>query len=88
MAGKAYARQLRAHPLRTKAVTSGVLAGCSDAVAQKIAGARKLQLRRLLLITVPTTATTAVFASSVSLLALVYCLIHARVPRVSFTNQG
>jgi hypothetical protein len=60
MAGQAYARQLRAHPLRTKAVTSGVLAGCSDAVAQKIAGARKLQLRRLLLITVPTTATTIV----------------------------
>ncbi|XP_047058419.1 peroxisomal membrane protein PMP22-like [Lolium rigidum] len=51
MAGEAYMRQLRAHPLLTKAVTSGVLAGCSDAIAQKIAGARKLQLRRLLVIT-------------------------------------
>ena len=52
MAGEAYMRQLRAHPLRTKAVTSGVLAGCSDVVAQKIAGAGRLQLRRLLLIMV------------------------------------
>jgi hypothetical protein len=52
MAGQAYMRQLQAHPLRTKAITSGVLAGCSDAVAQKISGASKLQLRRLLLIAV------------------------------------
>ncbi|XP_062190995.1 peroxisomal membrane protein PMP22-like isoform X3 [Phragmites australis] len=50
MAGQAYMRQLQAHPLRTKAITSGVLAGCSDAVAQKISGVTKLQLRRLLLI--------------------------------------
>ncbi|KQJ94720.1 peroxisomal membrane protein PMP22 [Brachypodium distachyon] len=50
MAGEAYMKQLRAHPLRTKAITSGVLAGCSDAVAQKISGVKKLQLRRLLLI--------------------------------------
>jgi peroxisomal membrane protein 2/protein Mpv17 len=64
MAGEAYMRQLRAHPLRTKAVTSGVLAGCSDAIAQKIAGAKKLQLRRLLLITVPATATATLFCSS------------------------
>ncbi|VAI27673.1 unnamed protein product [Triticum turgidum subsp. durum] len=45
-------RQLSKHPLRTKAITSGVLAGCSDAVAQKISGVKKLQLRRLLLIMV------------------------------------
>ncbi|XP_020700827.1 peroxisomal membrane protein PMP22 [Dendrobium catenatum] len=45
-----YLRQLKLHPLRTKAITSGVLAGCSDAVAQKISGIKKLQLRRLLLI--------------------------------------
>lgn len=50
MAGQAYMRQLRAHPLRTKAITSGVLVGCSDAVAQSISGVKKLQLRRLLLI--------------------------------------
>uniref|UniRef100_A0A804NPB1 Peroxisomal membrane protein PMP22 n=1 Tax=Zea mays TaxID=4577 RepID=A0A804NPB1_MAIZE len=50
MAGQAYMKQLQAHPLRTKAITSGVLAGCSDAVAQKISGVSKLQLRRLLLI--------------------------------------
>jgi peroxisomal membrane protein 2 len=53
MAGQAYMRQLQAHPLRTKAITSGVLAGCSDAVAQKISSVTKLQLRRLLLIAVP-----------------------------------
>jgi peroxisomal membrane protein 2/protein Mpv17 len=52
MAGQAYMKQLQTHPLRTKAITSGVLAGCSDAVAQKISGVTKLQLRRLLLIAV------------------------------------
>ncbi|KAG0447761.1 hypothetical protein HPP92_028154 [Vanilla planifolia] len=45
-----YLEQLRRHPLRTKAITSGVLAGCSDAIAQKISGIKKLQIRRLLLI--------------------------------------
>lgn len=45
-----YLLQLQLHPLRTKAITSGVLAGCSDAIAQKISGVKKLQLRRLLLI--------------------------------------
>ncbi|XP_047072150.1 peroxisomal membrane protein PMP22-like [Lolium rigidum] len=49
-AGQAYMKQLGAHPLRTKAITSGVLAGCSDVVAQKISGAKKLQFRRVLLI--------------------------------------
>lgn len=35
-----------------QAITSGVLAGCSDVIAQKISGVKKLQLRRLLLIMV------------------------------------
>lgn len=35
-----------------QAITAGVLAGCSDAIAQKISGTKKLQLRRLLLIMV------------------------------------
>ncbi|KAK1284143.1 Peroxisomal membrane protein PMP22 [Acorus calamus] len=45
-----YLQQLQKHPLRTKAVTAGVLAGFSDAVAQKISGIKRLQLRRLLLV--------------------------------------
>ncbi|XP_010551679.1 PREDICTED: peroxisomal membrane protein PMP22 [Tarenaya hassleriana] len=45
-----YLIQLQAHPLRTKAITAGVLAGCSDAIAQKISGVKKLQFRRLLLL--------------------------------------
>ncbi|KAK9083122.1 hypothetical protein Scep_029593 [Stephania cephalantha] len=49
-AWRKYLLQLQTHPLRTKAITSGVLAGCSDVAAQKISGIRKLQLRRLLLI--------------------------------------
>ncbi|GLT99328.1 hypothetical protein SLE2022_167710 [Rubroshorea leprosula] len=49
-AWRKYLIQLQAHPLRTKAITSGVLAGFSDLVAQKISGIKKLQLRRLLLI--------------------------------------
>ncbi|PIA45472.1 hypothetical protein AQUCO_01700775v1 [Aquilegia coerulea] len=47
---KNYLHQLQVHPLRTKAITAGVLAGCSDATAQKLSGIKKLQLRRLLLI--------------------------------------
>lgn len=58
MAGQAYMRQVQTHPLRTKAITSGVLAGCSDAVAQKISGVTKLRLRRLLLIAVRFSANT------------------------------
>ncbi|XP_062150018.1 peroxisomal membrane protein PMP22 [Alnus glutinosa] len=49
-AWRKYLLQLQLHPLRTKAITSGILAGCSDAVAQKISGIKKLQLRRLLLV--------------------------------------
>ncbi|XP_058745180.1 peroxisomal membrane protein PMP22-like [Vicia villosa] len=48
-AWKKYLLQLQLHPLRTKAITSSVLAGFSDAVAQKIYGAKKLQLKRILL---------------------------------------
>ncbi|KAJ6791120.1 peroxisomal membrane protein PMP22 [Iris pallida] len=49
-AWRRYLLQLQLHPLRTKAITSGVLAGCSDMIAQKISGIKRLQLRRLLLI--------------------------------------
>ncbi|WOK95393.1 hypothetical protein Cni_G04100 [Canna indica] len=50
VAWQRYLHQLQTHPLRTKAITSGVLAGCSDAIAQKISGIKRLQLRRMLLI--------------------------------------
>ncbi|XP_078148131.1 peroxisomal membrane protein PMP22-like [Carex rostrata] len=49
-AWSAYLKQLQLNPLRTKAITSGVLAGSSDVIAQKIAGNKKIQLRRLFLI--------------------------------------
>ncbi|KAJ8768403.1 hypothetical protein K2173_021556 [Erythroxylum novogranatense] len=49
-AWRKYLIQLQAHPLRTKAITAGILAGFSDAIAQKISGVKTLQLRRLLLI--------------------------------------
>ncbi|KAI4342658.1 hypothetical protein MLD38_027254 [Melastoma candidum] len=48
-AWRKYLIQLQAHPLRTKAITAGVLVGCSDAISQKMSGIGKLQLRRLLL---------------------------------------
>ncbi|KAK2985186.1 hypothetical protein RJ640_010475 [Escallonia rubra] len=51
-AWKKYLRALQLHPLRTKAVTAGVMIGCSDLAAQKISGVKKLQLRRLLLLVV------------------------------------
>ncbi|KAF9590433.1 hypothetical protein IFM89_035268 [Coptis chinensis] len=44
-----YMLQLQHHPLRTKAITAGVLSGISDSVAQKLSGIQKLQLKRLLL---------------------------------------
>ncbi|KAI7735177.1 hypothetical protein M8C21_032910, partial [Ambrosia artemisiifolia] len=40
---------LQQHPLRTKALTAGVLAAISDVVSQKLSGIQKLQVRRLLL---------------------------------------
>ncbi|KDO54076.1 hypothetical protein CISIN_1g029947mg [Citrus sinensis] len=49
-AWRKYLIQLQVHPLRTKAITAGILAGCSDAIAQKISGVKKLQLTRLLLL--------------------------------------
>ncbi|KAG6759211.1 hypothetical protein POTOM_035683 [Populus tomentosa] len=48
-AWRKYLIQLQVNPLRTKALTSGVIAGLGDALAQKISGIKKLQLRRLLL---------------------------------------
>ncbi|KAL9225171.1 hypothetical protein vseg_001122 [Gypsophila vaccaria] len=45
-----YLLQLKIHPLRTKALTAGVLAGCSDFAAQKISGVKKLQFKRLFLL--------------------------------------
>ncbi|GAV73219.1 Mpv17_PMP22 domain-containing protein [Cephalotus follicularis] len=44
-----YLFQLQQHPLRTKAITAGVLSAVSDITAQKLSGIQKLQLRRLLL---------------------------------------
>ncbi|KAG6493273.1 hypothetical protein ZIOFF_048251 [Zingiber officinale] len=44
-----YMLQLQLHPLRTKMLTAGVLAGISDSAAQKLSGIPKIQLRRLLL---------------------------------------
>ncbi|KAH7569456.1 hypothetical protein ACOSP7_012867 [Xanthoceras sorbifolium] len=44
-----YLLQLQKHPLRTKAITAGVLSAVSDIIAQKLSGIQKLQLRRLLL---------------------------------------
>uniref|UniRef100_A0A7C8YEB3 Peroxisomal membrane protein PMP22 n=1 Tax=Opuntia streptacantha TaxID=393608 RepID=A0A7C8YEB3_OPUST len=49
-AWKKYRLQLQLHPLRTKAITAGVLAGCSDFAAQKISGIKRLQFRRLVLL--------------------------------------
>ncbi|GLU23331.1 hypothetical protein SLE2022_393480 [Rubroshorea leprosula] len=44
-----YLLQLQRHPLRTKAITAGVLSAISDLVAQKLSGIQRIQLRRLLL---------------------------------------
>lgn len=44
-----YMYQLQKHPLRTKAITAGVLSAISDIVSQKLSGIQKIQLRRLLL---------------------------------------
>ncbi|KAK6929745.1 hypothetical protein RJ641_003839 [Dillenia turbinata] len=45
-----YLLQLQNHPLRTKAITAGILAGCSDIIAQKISGIKQFQYRRFFLI--------------------------------------
>ncbi|EOA21630.1 hypothetical protein CARUB_v10002042mg [Capsella rubella] len=44
-----YLSELQQHPLRTKAITAGVLSGLSDVVSQKLSGIQKIQLRRVLL---------------------------------------
>ncbi|KAL6888217.1 hypothetical protein ACP4OV_009243 [Aristida adscensionis] len=44
-----YLLQLQQHPLRTKMITAGCLAGVSDSVAQKLSGYQKIEKRRLLL---------------------------------------
>lgn len=44
-----YISQLQRHPLRTKAITAGVLSAISDIVSQKLSGIQRLQIRRLLL---------------------------------------
>ncbi|KAL6197905.1 hypothetical protein ACLB2K_027697 [Fragaria x ananassa] len=44
-----YLIQLQRHPLRTKALTAGVLSAISDIASQKLTGIQKLQLRRLAL---------------------------------------
>ncbi|XP_047336529.1 peroxisomal membrane protein PMP22 [Impatiens glandulifera] len=45
-----YLIQLQINPLRTKAITAGCLIGCSDIIAQKISGIKRLQLKRLILL--------------------------------------
>ncbi|KAI3829386.1 hypothetical protein L1987_03509 [Smallanthus sonchifolius] len=44
-----YLLQLQQHPLRTKALTAGMLTAISDIVSQKLTGIQKLQIRRLVL---------------------------------------
>ncbi|KNA25253.1 hypothetical protein SOVF_008190 [Spinacia oleracea] len=46
---QSYLSQLQRHPLRTKAITAGVLSAISDIVSQKLSGIQKLQIRRILL---------------------------------------
>uniref|UniRef100_M8CMX9 Peroxisomal membrane protein PMP22 n=1 Tax=Aegilops tauschii TaxID=37682 RepID=M8CMX9_AEGTA len=48
-AWRQYLLQLQRHPLRTKMITAGCLAGVSDSVAQKLSGYQKIEKRRLLL---------------------------------------
>ncbi|CAN8237964.1 unnamed protein product [Cochlearia groenlandica] len=43
-----YLSELQQHPLRTKAITAGVLSGVGDVVSQKLSGIQKIQLRRVL----------------------------------------
>ncbi|CAL4970520.1 unnamed protein product [Urochloa decumbens] len=48
-AWREYLLQLQQHPLRTKMITAGCLAGVSDSVAQKLSGYQKIEKRRLFL---------------------------------------
>jgi len=48
-AWRLYLLQLKQHPLRTKMITAGCLAGVSDSVAQKLSGHQKIEKRRLFL---------------------------------------
>ncbi|QDZ18226.1 peroxisomal membrane protein PMP22 [Chloropicon primus] len=41
-----YLRKLERDPVRTKAVTAACIQGCSDAVAQKLSGAKRVDSRR------------------------------------------
>lgn len=52
LAWRRYNSQLTRRPLRTKAVTSGIIAGVSDLVAQKILGHQHVQLRRTALMAI------------------------------------
>ncbi|KAG8069475.1 hypothetical protein GUJ93_ZPchr0006g45034 [Zizania palustris] len=40
---RTYLRQLQLHPLRTKMIMSGCLAGVSDSVAQKLSGYQRIE---------------------------------------------
>ncbi|KAF9677747.1 hypothetical protein SADUNF_Sadunf08G0139600 [Salix dunnii] len=51
-AWRKYLIQLQVNPLRTKALTSGVVAGLGEALAQKISGSKKIELRKLLLFSI------------------------------------
>ncbi|OEL26121.1 Peroxisomal membrane protein PMP22 [Dichanthelium oligosanthes] len=48
-AWRQYLLQLQQHPLRTKMITAGCLAGVSDSVAQKLSGYQNIEKRRLFL---------------------------------------
>ncbi|CAG8617641.1 13398_t:CDS:2 [Ambispora leptoticha] len=42
-----YLSELTAHPLRTKAVTSGILSGLQEYIAQELSGSRKRKLKQI-----------------------------------------
>nr|XP_010915329.1 peroxisomal membrane protein PMP22 isoform X2 [Elaeis guineensis] len=81
-----YMRQLQLHPLRTKAITAGVLAGVSDSVAQKLSGIQRLQLRRLLVKVVLLEQLTSSPWNNF-LFLLYYGLIVERRPWVQVKNK-
>uniref|UniRef100_A0A6N2N4V6 Peroxisomal membrane protein PMP22 n=1 Tax=Salix viminalis TaxID=40686 RepID=A0A6N2N4V6_SALVM len=51
-AWRKYLIQLQVNPLWTKALTSGVVAALGEALAQKISGFKKIELRKVLLFSV------------------------------------